>query len=182
MPKSEGTNNMWQMQNESVFKLMLIASNFDGGYTEEAVEQANLRLTYSNGNKEIDLKAKWELETKRLIEKDRRCSICGNRSVEYSQDIYFCTEEVRDIDEEGEIELPDFIPEIYSESRIGTEYTHKKAGFMYIKGTFKVCHDCLVSPKYQKNGELEIGGKLIEHPMYKYYAALGFDRIKNSLK
>jgi hypothetical protein len=166
----------------SIFKSMLIASNFDHGFNEDAVEQARLRLAGRYHTKKLDLKRFWQEETELLLERDKLCVMCRSPRIEYSEDIYFCTEEAEDIEEEGKINLPEFIPEIISEIGIATRHTRDKAGFRYAKGKFKLCHNCLLSHKNNKQGTLRITlREYYDHPLYSYYEALGFNRVKQKL-
>ncbi len=161
---------------------MLIASNYDGGYTQDAVEQAKLLLSSRYNSNEFNLKDKWEEETGLILEEDKGCSICRSPDVAYTENIYFCTEEIKDIDEDGEIVLPEFISKKYADFGVGVQHTHKNAGFRYIRGKFKLCQGCVHSRWNSKQGKPRINlGEYYAHPLYKYYEALGFCRIKLTL-
>jgi hypothetical protein len=171
---------------ESIFKKIIIASNFDGNFDQYAVHNARLFLSSSDGEirdeSALDLEKIWVESTREMQEAAKCCSLCRSEDIAYYEEIYFCTEEIKDIDENGMIDLPDFIHEICSDKKIGIVRTKKTNGFVYATGSFKLCTQCLKSPIRNKKGILKINmNEYYEYPMYKYYEALGFNRIKQHL-
>jgi hypothetical protein len=169
-----------QMYSESKFKLILIASNFDDGFSPSAVENARLLLTVRNGEGELDLKEAWKEATSWALSEDQTCNICRQHVPTYSEDIYFCTEESK---ENYLMKLPDFISDVISECGEETQYTRKNTCYKYARWKFKLCLECLESHKNNKTGNLKITlAEYYEHPLYKYYEALGFNRIKQNIQ
>jgi hypothetical protein len=168
-----------RMQHASIFTRILIASNFDNEFSPESVKLARLLLSSRSFRGSLDFKRIWQEEARAAASQARKCSICANPEIEYSEDMYFCTEENED---EGEIELPDFIPGIISECQVGRENVCEKRGYWYAKGKFHLCHNCFMSHQKNKQDCLRISiQEYYGHPMYEYYYALGFTKIKHEL-
>jgi hypothetical protein len=174
---------MWsQLNRESILKKIIIASNFDGDYDPFAVKNARLFLTSPDDQKEPDLKSLWAEETENIQAMDQLCSICQSENIAYTQDLYFCTEEIKDIDQAAPLKLPDFIPSIISDGKIAIAHTSRQRGFRYAKGKLRLCSRCLESHQSRQMGTLKIELKeYYEHPMYEYYQVLGFNRIKETV-
>jgi len=75
---------------KSNIELLLIATNYDGGYTSDAVEIAATELLsrYKHGT---SLRQVWDEEMKRLSERAEKCSLCQDLEVVYAKEFFVCS-------------------------------------------------------------------------------------------
>jgi hypothetical protein len=158
-------------QNKSTIELLAIAQNYDDGYTKDAIEAANY-LLQGRYEKEAALGESWKDELNRLTELAKRCSLCGQKDVVYSEKIKFCTEE------ESKIDIKSSIPGLIAYFTIGVGYTINKKNYEYIETEFKLCQDCLSSHSNPNNNKISLSWEdYYSHPMYQYYHLLGLKRL-----
>jgi hypothetical protein len=155
---------------KSDIELLLIARNYDGGYTDDAVDAATSLVLSRMGS--ADLQELWDKELNRLEDLDKKCSLCHAKDVAYSEEFYLCGQEKTDIAKS--------IPGLIAYAAIGIGYTRKKLSYVTLQ--FKLCSQCLsdrtnasdATSKPRINWE-----EYYEHPLCKLYMALGYDELRH---
>lgn len=158
-----------QYKDKSNLELVLIAENYDQGYTGEAVKAAT-RVLLSRYVGTTNLETIFQKEFSQLLELSEKCSICQNSDVVYSEDFYLCTV--------SQLDIPRSIPGILASTLIGFGYTKEK--YNAIKLEFRLCSDCL---EKRKSTDTEIVGlqDYYRHPLYNLYRHFGFTEVSRSV-
>lgn len=158
-----------QYENKPDIELLLTASNYDGGYTEDAVEAATSVLL-SRHEHSIDIQGIWNEEVSRLWELDKGCSSCHRKEVAYSEKFYLCSEE--------ELDLAKSVPGLLALTTLGIGYTQHK--FSYVTLEFKLCSQCLFDRTDVSANESKpkiSWEEYHKHPLCKLYICLGFTEL-----
>jgi hypothetical protein len=161
-----------QYQNKHNIELLFIAQNYDGGYTNNAIEAAKSILK-DRYKEEVDLGDAWKQEIQILSDLAKRCSLCHGENVVYSKKILFYSDKDVRIDVKGLLIWGDFL----SLASLSPHFKLTHKGYEYIPHEFKLCHACL-SKQTMKKGRPDI--KLedyYKHPLFPYYKLLGYNEI-----
>jgi hypothetical protein len=161
-----------QYKNKSDIELLFVANNYDSGYTSEAIDAAK-QVLIEKYNGSLDFISSWDKEIHRLLDLDKKCSLCSCEIIVYSENINFCTED--------EIDVKKSVPGIIALMAFGIGYTSHK--LKYVTVEFKLCKDCLTkrlnSKKNSKVPEIQ-WEEYYQHPLYRMYSLFGFTEIKTS--
>lgn len=160
-------------EDKSDIELLLIARNYDGGYTDDAIDAATSLVLSRMGS--ADLQELWDKELSRLEDLDKRCSLCGAEDIAYSEEFYLCGQEKTDIAKS--------IPGLIALFAVGIGYTRKNLS--YVKLEFKLCSRCL--SERTKGSDAKSKPRIsweeyYQHPLRKLYMALGYQELRHILE
>jgi hypothetical protein len=161
-----------QYEDKSNIELLLIASNYDDGYSDEAVRTATSLLLSRTGK--ADLQALWCEELNSLEDLDKKCSLCYRKDVDYTEKFYLCSQE--------RIDITKSLPGLLSLAAIGIGYTKHK--FSYVTLEFKLCSQCIFDRTNVSDtkSKPKIGwDEYYKHPLCKLYMALGFEELRTTI-
>jgi len=162
-----------QYENKSNIELLLIATNYDGGYVRDAVDTA-FSVLLSRYKHTTNLEKIWNEEIGRLCELAEKCSVCQNPDVVYTEDFYLCSE--------ARIDTIGSIPGIIALAAVGFGYAKEK--YAAIKVEFRLCKQCLAQRTNTKKHGTEVSISWEEynkHPLCSLYKPLGFTEIRTKI-
>jgi ribosomal protein S14 len=162
-----------QYENKSNIELLFIASNYDDGYTDEAIGAAMSLLLSRTGN--ADLQELWSEELGRLEHLDKKCSLCQREDIAYSEKFYLCGQEKRKMD------IAKSLPGLLLFAAIGIGYTQHKISYSYVTLEFKLCSQCFsdrINALDTKSNPKISWEEYYKHPLCKLYMALGFNELR----
>jgi hypothetical protein len=153
-----------QYERKSDIELLLIATNYDGGYRSDAVETATSVLLQRYNNM-LNLEQIWNEEVGHLFESAEKCSICQNPEVVYTKEFFLCSLASPDVLESG-IGLATFIV-------LGVV----REKYTAIKLEFRLCSQCLA--KRTEKGPFREKVRISwqdynAHPLCAFYKPLGY--------
>jgi hypothetical protein len=158
-------------EQKSSIELLLIATNQDGGYTNEAVETAR-SLIFSRYRGISDLEEAWRHEIQRLSKLADGCSLCQDPKVAYSKEFYLCTPKEVDI-------LPS-IPGFLTQFAFGIGYRRYK--YRYVTLEFKLCQRCLAGrTRIKRSGQKELkmsNEDYYLHPLVSVFYHFGYTELR----
>ncbi|MBN1190948.1 MAG: hypothetical protein JXA46_14430 [Dehalococcoidales bacterium] len=150
---------------------MFISNNYDSGYTAEAIEAAKQILIEKYGGL-TDFVSIWDKEIQKLLELDKKCSLCSCEKIVYSEKIYFCAED--------EIDVKKSVPGVIALVAFGIGYTKHK--IQYKADEFKLCNNCLNTHLTARKDctvpEIQ-WEEYYKHPLYQMYSLFGFREIRH---
>jgi len=161
-------------ENKSNIELLLIAMNYDGGCTDDAVEVANSLLS-SRYKCIVNPQLKFGEEVARLQKLSQACSVCQNPSVVSSRGFSLCKEP----------RMPE-IGELFASTcgatlaeAVGVGFKLERDDCVDLK--FRLCQRCLVE-RTQKTGSCNerviIGWEdYYAHPLCELFLVLGYTEL-----
>jgi len=154
----EGLQSLYRGKSNT--ELLLIATNYDGGWRSDAVETATTELL-SRYKHVVSLEQVWDEEMKRISELTAKCSLCQNPEVVYSEDLSFC----RTPDLDGK-EVRAGI-ELFSELGALPE---KPECFQL---QFRLCPECLAQRRHRGRVRISLQD-YYAHAMGDFFRSLGY--------
>ena len=157
----EGLQSLYR--GKSNIELLLIATNYDGGWRSDAVETATIELL-SRYKHVVSLEQVRDEEMKRISELTAKCSLCQNPEVVYSEDFSFC----RTPDLDGK------------EVRAGIELFSvlgalpEKPDCFQLQ--FRLCPECLAQRRHRGRVRTSLQD-YYAHPMRDFLKSLGYTYI-----
>ena len=159
-----------QYETKSNIELLLIATNYDESYTNDAIKTATSILLSRYGNK-ADLEQIWNKEIGNLFELAEKCNICQNPAVAYAREFFLCSLTSPDIG--SGIGIIAAIP-------FGAGFFREK--YTVIKLDFRLCDQCLKERIYNKDNKEYVKISWQEynsHPLCAFYKHLGYINIRD---
>ncbi len=154
----EGLQSLYREKSNT--ELLLIATNYDGGWRSDAVETATTELL-SRYRHVVSLEQVWDEEMKRISELAARCSLCQNPEVVYSEDFSLCrTPDLDGREVRADIEL---MPELGTLS--------EKPGCFKLQ--FRLCPECLAQRTHSRGVRISLQD-YYTHPMGDFLRSLGY--------
>ncbi len=143
-------------------ELLLIATNYDGGYTNDAVEIATTELLsrYKHG---LSLRQVWDEEMKRLSERAEKCSLCQNPEVVYAKEFFVCSTPTPDVARSGVWAV------IGSFS--GWSWLWEKQKCFQLQ--FRLCPECLAQHTHGRKVRISLQDYHM-HPLLEFFRSLGY--------
>ncbi len=159
-----------QYEMKSNIELLIIATNYDESYTNDAIQTATSTLLSRYGNK-VDLEQIWNKEIGYLFESADKCNICQNTAVVYARDFFLCSPTSPDIG--SGIGIIAAIP-------FGVGFLKEK--YTAVKLDFRLCDKCLKERIYTKDNKEYVKISWQEynaHPLCALYKPLGYINIRD---
>jgi hypothetical protein len=156
-----------QYEQKTNIELLLIATNNDSSWTNEAVETAKSILS-SRYNGISDLEKAWNYEIQHLSKLAEACSLCQNLEVAYIKEFYLCTPE--------ELDAVRSIPGIALTAILGIGYTVRKRT-RAVKLEFRLRSECLAKHTIVQFGKKKVlinYEEYYRHPLCSLYYPLGY--------
>lgn len=157
----EGLQSLYRGKSNT--ELLLIATNYDGGWRSDAMETATTELL-SRYKHVVSLEQVWDEEMKRISELAAKCSLCQNPEVVYSEDFSLC----RTPDLDGKVVRADI--ELFPELGALSE----KPGCFQLR--FRLCPECLAQRTHRRRARISLED-YYAHPMRDFLKSLGYTYI-----